>query len=362
MSILILSALVAALAAMAFTIPVRHAALRMQWIDRPDKRKMHQSPVAYGGGIVIVAGIIAGLITVLLLQPEVISAEQRSVAFIIGLLVALLIGCWDDARGLSPWTKIGCQVAIGLGMWAAGFRVEKLTNPFGGAIHLNAVGALLTVGWYVALMNAMNLIDGLDGLAAGVAAIAGATILGISSSWSEPATAVFSAILVGACIGFLPHNFFPARMFLGDGGSLSLGYCLATLALATSTKSSALLALMIPVLALLIPVADAVYAFIRRIKSGRHPFSGDQGHLHHRLLRLGLTHRRVVWIFYYLSAVNGVLAWLLASSTPPDQSSSKAIFLVFAMQAAGFLLLIESVTSLEGRTEWNPDGTENHHD
>ena len=348
-SFLIPCAFVAAVVTALLAYPVRLGAHRLGWLDHPGERKTHRAPVAYGGGVAIAAGLCAGLLAAAFVAPDVLQPSSRIPAFVIGLLVTLIVGSWDDARTLSPWTKLGLQMAIGLGMWLAGFRVEKVTNPFGGAIHIDAMGAILTVAWYVALMNAMNLIDGLDGLASGVAAIAGATVLGISFSWSEPATALISAIFVGACAGFLPHNFHPAKMYLGDGGALSLGFSLASLALATSTKTSALLALMIPIVALLIPVADAVYAFVRRLRSGRHPFLGDQGHLHHRLMRLGLTHRRVVLIVYYLSAVNGVLAWLLASSTPPEQSSSKAVLLVFAMQAAGFLLLVESLTSLEKR-------------
>ncbi len=220
-------------------------------------------------------------------------------------------------------------------------RIEILTNPFGETFQFGAEGAVLTVVWYVALMNAMNLIDGLDGLAAGVAAIAGMTILGISASWSQPSAALLAAILVGSCAGFLPHNFHPARMFLGDGGSFALGFFLATISLETSTKSPALLALLIPMVALLLPLADAAFAFVRRLAGGTHPFSPDRRHLHHRLLRAGLTPRRAVVLFYYLSAVNGVMAYLLA------KSSQIAILCVFLMLGFGFLLLIENLSSIE---------------
>ncbi len=345
-----LTAFIAFVSALLFAFPVRRLARRFDWVDHPTgERKTHARAIPYGGGLAIVLGMGAGILTTLFTPPALLASGTRLWAIVLGVMLTLLIGSIDDARGLGPWTKLYAQIAIGLGMWFAGFRVEKVTNPLGGVIHFGGFGAPLTVLWYVAVMNAMNLIDGLDGLACGVAAIAGMTILGISARWSEPQTMMLSAIFVGACLGFLPHNFHPARQFLGDGGSLTLGFCLATLSMATGTKSTAMLAMLVPMVALLIPVADAIAVFTRRLKHGQHPFRGDQRHLHHRLLRIGLTHRRVVLIFYYWSGVNGVLAYLLASATPLEQSSSAGVFLVFVLQAAGFLLLLESLSLLESR-------------
>lgn len=360
MSALLACGLVAAAVTAALSLAVAEMARRIGWMDAPGERKTHLSAVPYGGGIALVAGIGAGTISAAMMNPALLHPSARILPFAAGLVATLFVGSWDDAKGLSPWAKLAFQIGLGLAMWFGGYQVRKVTGLAGDTIQINALGALLTVVWYVAIMNAMNLIDGLDGLAAGVAAIAGATILIISFSWSEPATALLSAIFVGSCLGFLPRNFHPAKIFLGDGGALCLGFCLATLALDTSTKSSALLALMIPIVALLIPVADATYAFARRLKSGRHPFLGDQEHLHHRLIRLGLTHRRVVLIFYYFSAVNGVLAWLLASLKPPDISTSRAVFVVFVMQAAGFLLLLEILSSLENHKRPHSRGKDGH--
>jgi UDP-GlcNAc:undecaprenyl-phosphate GlcNAc-1-phosphate transferase len=336
-----LSAAAAAIAAFIFGFPMRAAARRMNWLDQPSERKVHTNPVPFGGGVVLLIGTLGGMFCAQFAETGAGGMDPKTLAFAAGLTMSLMVGLWDDMRRLGPWSKIAMQSLIALFMWKAGFRIEILTNPFGETLQFGAEGAVFTVVWYVALMNAMNLIDGLDGLAVGVAAIAGVTILGVSASWSQPSAALLAAILVGSCVGFLPHNFHPARMFLGDGGSLSLGFFLATISLETSTKSPALLALLIPMVALLLPLADAAFAFVRRLAGGKHPFHPDRRHLHHRMLRAGLTPRRAVVIFYYLSTVNGVMAYLLA------KSSQLAVLCVFLMLGLGFLLLIENLSSIE---------------
>jgi len=350
MVIVTLIALTAAVLALAFGFPMRAAARRLGWGDLSAERKTREKPASFGGGVALVIAIVASIVAARLAAPQTLGAEPRQWAIVAGIAISLAVGLWDDALGLRSWAKVAVQAAVGLLMWRAGFRAEIATNPFGGVIHLGVWGAALTVVWYVALMNAMSLIDGLDGLAAGVAAIAGVTILVISASWSQPSTALLSAIFVGACLGFLAHNFHPARLLLGNGGSMTLGFFLATLTLETGTKSSALLALMFPMVALLLPIADAMFAFTQRLAGGGQLSSGGRRpHLHDRLLRLGISHKRIVLILYYLSAINGVLAYLLAARATPGGSSSAPIAAVFFLQAAGFLLLIESLASLENR-------------
>ncbi|MCX7016699.1 MAG: MraY family glycosyltransferase [Candidatus Sumerlaeota bacterium] len=344
-STLAAGAAAAAVLAVAAGFPARWGARRIGWLDQPTGRKAHERPVPFGGGIVLVVAMLGGLCAARWLAPWtsetnalLFGQTTMTAALLTGLALSLALGAWDDWRPLSPWAKLAVQAGIGALMYAGGFRIERLTNPFGPAMEFGVPGWPITVAWYVALMNALNLIDGLDGLAAGVAAIAGLTVLGVSASWSQPSAALLSAIFVGACVGFLAHNFHPARLFLGDGGSQTLGFCLATLTLETGTKGSAMMAMLV---ALTLPLVDAVFAFVRRVALGRHPFMADQRHLHHRLLALGLSHRRVVLIVYYFSAVNGVLAYLLAKFPPI------ATAWVFLMLLVGFFLLIESLASIE---------------
>jgi UDP-GlcNAc:undecaprenyl-phosphate GlcNAc-1-phosphate transferase len=203
------------------------------------------------------------------------------------------VGIVDDFRGLPWYAKLGGQVAAaavpaGFGVW-----IDRFTLPFVGIHTLpSSAGIPLTIVWIVAIMNMVNFLDGLDGLAAGVAAIAALTFSVIALSLGKADAAVLSAIVCGACVGFLRHNFYPARIFMGDSGALLLGYVLATVAVQGLLKTAATVALFFPLLVLAVPIVDTTFVVVRRLKHGESVFEGDQAHLHHRFLRRGFSQRR----------------------------------------------------------------------
>jgi len=220
---------------------------------------------------------------------------------LLGAAVATTVGAVDDFRILRWWEKLGGQVLaaaipVGFGVW-----VDRFTFPVIGVHALPAwVGMPLTVIWIVAIMNMVNFLDGLDGLAAGVAAIAGGTFAVIALSLGKPDAAILSAIVLGASVGFLRHNFYPARIFMGDSGALLLGFILATVSVQGLLKTAATVALFFPLLVLAVPIVDTTFVVARRLKHGEPVFEGDQAHLHHRFIRRGFTQAQAtvtIWIW-----------------------------------------------------------------
>ncbi len=330
-------------------------------LDIPDPRKVHREPVAYLGGLGFAVTVFLGTALFSCLAPQaVVRQESLMVAFLGGLLAIFLVGLWDDVVGMRPTVKLGAQVAIALALWAAGVRIERLNLGFAlpvdllGSAEANFVvfvlaslpSILLTVGWYVALINAINLIDGLDGLAGGVSFLAALSlgVVGLVVSGGRVDLGlVLPLIAAGACLGFLVHNWHPARIFLGDSGSMSIGFVLGTASMISSTKTPALLTLLIPMVALGLPLFETVYSFARRILSGSHPFKADRRHLHHRLLDAGLDQRRVVMVFLFATAYLGVNAVLLA------QARQMTLLINVVMLGIGLLMLIEYLTFFEKR-------------
>ena len=223
---------------------------------------------------------------------------------LLGAAVAVTVGAIDDFRGLRWFEKLGGQVlAAAIPTWF-GVWVDRFTFPFLGIHALPAaVGVPLTIVWIVAIMNMVNFLDGLDGLAAGVAAIAGLTFAVIALSLAKPDAAILSAIVFGACVGFLRHNFYPARIFMGDSGALLLGFVLATVSVQGLLKTAATVALLFPLIVLAVPIVDTTFVVARRLKHHESPFEADQAHLHHRFLRRGFSEPR---------AAADHLAWCLS--------------------------------------------------
>jgi len=218
---------------------------------------------------------------------------------LLGAAVAVTVGAVDDFRGLRWFEKLGGQlVAAGIPVWF-GIWVDRFTFPLLGVHRLPEwAGAPLTVLWIVAIMNMVNFLDGLDGLAAGVSGIAGLTFSVIALSLAKPDAAILSAIVFGACVGFLRHNFYPARIFMGDSGALLLGFVLATIAIQGLLKTAATVALFFPLLVLAVPIVDTTFVVMRRLKHGEPVFEGDQAHLHHRFLRRGFSQRRAAFTIW----------------------------------------------------------------
>ncbi|MDX6396992.1 MAG: UDP-GlcNAc:undecaprenyl-phosphate/decaprenyl-phosphate GlcNAc-phosphate transferase [Gaiellaceae bacterium] len=255
-------------------------------VDRPESRRLNVNPVPRLGGLAIFFGIFVPALAFLEL-----GRESRGV--LLGAAVATVVGAIDDFRVLKPGRKLAGQVVAAsippfFGVW-----IDHFTFPVFGPVDLpNLLGMPLTVIWIVAVMNMVNFLDGMDGLAAGVCAIAGVTfaILALSLGKSDPA--ILSAIVAGACIGFLRHNFFPARIFMGDSGALALGFLLAAVSVQGLLKTASTVVLLLPLLVLAVPILDTSFVVARRLKHGQRISAPDQAHLHFRFLRRGFSQRR----------------------------------------------------------------------
>lgn len=295
---------------------VRKLAIKVKAIDRPDPRKVHHGIMPRLGGLAICLGFWLAILLTQELSREIIG-------LLLGGILIVALGILDDTRGLSPRIKLLGQVLAATVALAWGIRVEFLTSPIAGMIDLQIFGVdflsyVITVVWIIGVTNAVNLIDGLDGLAAGVSAIAAVTLGIVSILEGNQGTAGLAFILAASTLGFLKYNFHPAQLFMGDTGSLFLGYNLATIAIIGLTKSATIISLFLPVVILGIPIADTFFAIIRRYFSGKPIFSPDKDHLHHRLLALGLSHKHTVLAIYGVSAVLGASAVLTAMVTTPQ--------------------------------------------
>lgn len=289
---------------------IRRLALRLGCLDRPVDRSTHILPVPYLGGVAI---YLTFLLTYLI--SSVRDPSLRGVLVAGGFIVA--VGVIDDLYRLPPWGKLLGQIAAALILVSYGIQIEKITHPWGGFVYFGIWSTPVTVIWVLAFTNALNLIDGLDGLAAGVAVIASITFFFVAVQTGQPPVALYlTAAVAGAGLGFLPYNFHPARIFMGDAGAMFLGFVLAAVAIAGTLKSTATIALGIPVLALGLPLMDTAYAIIRRWRNGQALFEADRGHLHHRLMYMGLNHRETVLIMYCISGWMGISALALANLRP----------------------------------------------
>ena len=263
-------------------------------VDIPGGRRINPLPVPRLGGIALFLGMLVPALAFLH-----VGHETRGL--LLGATIAVTVGIVDDFRGLPWYAKLTGQIAAAAVATGFGIWVDRFTFPFVGIHTLpSSVGVPLTILWIVAIMNMVNFLDGLDGLAAGVAAIAGLTFSVIALSLGKVDAAILSAIVFGACVGFLRHNFYPARIIMGDSGALLLGYMLATISVQGLLKTAATVALFFPLLVLAIPIVDTTFVVARRLKHGERVFEADQAHLHHRFLRRGFSQRRAaltIWVW-----------------------------------------------------------------
>ena len=314
---------------------LRRFAERRGLLDHPDdSRKIHSRGIPRIGGVALVAAFFAPLIGLLLYETglgELFYANRlASFSLIGGGIVIAALGLYDDLRGLGAKEKFAVEFAVAAALYACGYRIEQISLP-GGAIDLGAAAFPLTLIWIVGVINAMNLIDGLDGLAGGVALCAILTNLIVAVVRAEPIMILCMAALAGALIGFLFYNFNPASIFMGDSGALFLGYVLAASSIRTNQKSSAAVSLLVPMVALAVPIADTALAMARRMLAGRSMFRGDREHIHHRLLRLGLSQRQAVLLLCGTSCLLGGAALALAFVRDPSVG-----WVVALLSVAGF--------------------------
>ncbi len=296
---------VALTASLALTPVVRRLALALGALDRPNERSVHSHPVPLLGGLAVFAAFAAAT----LVTTRGGDAPVHGV--LLGGLVIVLVGLVDDLVTLRPSAKLAGQVLAALVLPAFGVRIDHVTNPFGeGLLWMGLLAVPVTTLWVVAVVNIMNLVDGLDGLATGIGSIAALTLLVAALLQPEPLVlpVLLAAALAGAGIGFLPYNFHPAKIFLGDAGAMFVGYALAATSILGSLKSPAAVTLAVPVLALGLPILDTGLAIYRRWRRGTSIARADREHFHHRLLQLGLSQREAVLAMYLGTGWLGISA------------------------------------------------------
>jgi UDP-GlcNAc:undecaprenyl-phosphate GlcNAc-1-phosphate transferase len=313
------------------------AARRYRWLDLPSDRKVHEGMVPRVGGVALYLAFFLPFGSVLFYQTAVLDLlhlDRRTLALVLGCTIALGLGLWDDVRGLNPRVKLLVQAVCGVIAYLGGIRILTVAVPgINDGWALGWLSLPATVFWFLLVMNAMNLIDGLDGLAAGVTMFASIVLLVLCVTSERLLEGMGFAALGGACLGFLRYNFNPASIFMGDSGSYFLGYMMAALSIVGSIKSQATVAILIPIIALGVPLMDALWAPVRRFVLGEAVFEPDRDHLHHRLLALGLTQRRAVLVMYGVTVALGGVALFLVHAR--DDRAALILLLVGAGIALG---------------------------
>lgn len=301
--IVILALAVAFFVSFATTPMVISLAHKVNALDVPkDARRMHKKPTPLLGGLAIFYGFIVSVICFVILDTEM-------AGILIGSTIIIVVGIIDDITDMKAIIKLLCQIIAAAVVVYSGVRIEHFANPFYGwfgppYLVLNFwVSVAITIFWIVGVCNAVNLIDGLDGLAVGVSSISSICMLAFTLLSQNLNVAILAAAVAGACFGFLPYNFNPAKIFMGDTGALFLGFILGCISVQGFLKLSAIISFAIPILLLGLPIFDTIIAIFRRVLTGRSPMSPDRGHLHHRLMDMGFSQKQTVAILYTLTAV-----------------------------------------------------------
>ncbi len=323
--------LLAMLLSFAATPWVKRVAYKVGAIDVPkDNRRMHKTPIPRLGGLAI---YLAFLFTVLIFG----NIDRQMQGILLGTVMIVVLGVLDDIMALRALPKFLVQIAAAGVAVYHGCVIQFLSNPnvFSDAVPYFDLGWLsipVTIIWIVAITNAVNFIDGLDGLACGVSAISTASLLVIAVLVQEWGICIILACLLGACVGFLPYNRNPASIFMGDTGATFLGFILACLSVQGLFKFYAIVSFAVPFLVLGIPIFDICFAFLRRIAKGQNPMVADRGHVHHRLIDMGFNQKQAVAICYMLTAILGLAAVVLTSS-----GELRALILIGAVLVVGFI-------------------------
>lgn len=293
---------------------VRGYAHHLGLLDQPGERKVHEQPIPRLGGVAmaIAFGIAIGLATLASSDLGAVGnlRPNRAPAILVGVALLLVVGVVDDTRGMRALVKLSFQVAAALMAWALGLSLDQLHFPWG-TVELGPLALPITVAWIVSVINAVNLIDGLDGLASGVAlTVLGAFALLAAADGIDPTLPIIAAT-VGAAVGFLAYNLHPASIIMGDTGSMFLGFVIAAVGISLTQDGVQPVAPWVPVVALALPILDTGWAIIRRTAAGEPFFVADRGHIHHQLLKLGLSQRDAMLSLTAVSAGFAVLAILM---------------------------------------------------
>lgn len=328
--VIILALVVSAVISFGTTPLVKKMAYKVGAIDVPkDERRMHKHPIPRLGGLAIALGF---LLSVLVFAD--VNTQLQGI--LLGAVIIVVLGVLDDCLTLRAPVKFVIQILAACIVAGHGCTIRYLSNlAFTGDLAYVDLGSWsipVTVIWIVAITNAVNFIDGLDGLAVGVSAISAATLLVIALLVSDSSIAIVIAALLGACLGFLPYNFNPAKIFMGDTGSTFLGFILACLSIQGMFKLYAIISFAVPFLILGVPIFDICFAIIRRLAKHQNPMKADRGHIHHRLIDMGFSQKQAVAITYMLTAILGLAAVVLTSS-----GEAKALLLIGSIIVVGAL-------------------------
>ena len=298
---------------------VRRVATRYHVFANPNHRTVHKGDVPKLGGISIILSIVAGLIVVGFMDKSLfLSHIPQLASLVFGSMIILLLGTLDDKVDLNCNLKLVTEFIVASVAVYYGWRIETLVLPMIVEINLGIFSYPVSVLWMVSVINAMNLIDGLDGLASGIALGIALVSIAIAILFGNAFIVVLSVLLAGAVIGFLRYNLHPASIFLGDSGSLSIGFVLSCIAMEASAVAPGKIAVIVPLLLLGVPITDTVLAVSRRLRRGIHPFHADQEHIHHRLVRLGLSQPGAALCMISMSLILGILAFLVAQGIHTD--------------------------------------------
>ena len=327
---LVSTALITALLISFVATPVvKSLAQKVGAVDVPkDGRRMHDHPIPRMGGLAIFLGFTLAVLVFA-------DLTRQLQGMLLGAVIIVVLGIFDDIYALRASFKFVVQIIAALvAVLYGGNVISVLSNPNIFSSNpwwvLGPLSIPVTVLWIVAITNAVNLIDGLDGLAVGVSTISSMTLLVIALTVSEPDVAVLTAALAGACIGFLPYNLNPAKIFMGDTGSTFLGFVLATVSIQGLFKSYAIISFAVPFLVLGLPIFDTCFAILRRLARGQSPMAPDRGHIHHRLIDMGFTQKQAVAVLYLISAILGLSAVVLTTN-----NAMKAMLFLLALCMAG---------------------------
>ena len=326
-----------------------------------DNRRAHTKAMPRFGGAGIFLGVMGAILLSMLVLIPMLPAEYQDgrTSKLLGILVggALIfaLGAVDDVKTLSPKLKFVIQIICAFIVAAFGIRITFFTNLAGGLHYLGDILSIIsTVIWIVGIMNTINLIDGLDGLASGAAAIAAVSITYTAFiSESMFTTTIIMIAVVGGALGFLPYNFHPAKIFMGDSGALFLGFILASVSIIGPVKSATVIALIIPVLVLGVPIFDTCFAIIRRFLTGKPIMEGDRGHIHHRLMDAGMGQKRSVLTLYGISGIMGVCAVLFSQKMYVEAGALLLISITFL-----YILLSDATKSYYKRRGVNVEAVE----
>lgn len=285
---------------------IRSLAFKLKVTDIPkDNRRMHKKEMPLAGGVAIWLAFTIGVLIFC-------KSGIETYAMLLGNLIIVITGIIDDKFNMNAFLKLGLQIVAAIIAVMGGITIEQL-NVFGHTIEFGSFAPVISVIWIVALCNAINLIDGLDGLSCGISTISATTLLfSLVVTDTDINIICMIAILVGSCMGFLPFNFNPARIFMGDTGALFLGYTLAVLSIQGCFKLNGIITFWVPMLVFALPLADTAFAFLRRILTGKSPFKPDRGHLHHKLIDKGYDQKHAVMILYAVSGILGISAILFS--------------------------------------------------